>query len=116
MVIYLVLTVTFYVNTFVSQHGVSQNLPPVTNLEGIALDNNLHFQVIFDEYTHVYDRTDNTMKARTTGAIALGPSGILQGGVRFYNLTPGKILHRTKEDYNRMKMRVYAIRRMKYIC
>ena len=56
------------------------------------------------------------MKARTTGAIALGPSGNLQGGVRFYSLTTGKILHRTKEDYNRMKMPVDAIRRIKYIC
>ena len=116
MVIHLVLTVTFYVNTFVWKCGVSQILPPVKNLEGIALDYNLHFQVIFGEYVHMYNSTDNTMKSRTTGAIALGPSGNLQGGVSFYSLTTGKILHRTKEYYDSMKMPVDAIRRIKYIC
>ena len=116
MVIHLVLSVTFYVNAFVWQRGVSQMLLPVTILEGIALDYNLHFKVIFGEYAHVYDGTDNTMKARTTGAIALGPSGNLQGGLRFYSLTTGKILHRTKEDYDRMKIPLDAIRQIKYIC
>ena len=84
MVINLMLTVTFYVNAFVWKRGVSHILPPVPILEGIALDYILHFQVIFGEFSHMYNGTDNTMKARTTGAIALGPSGNLQGGVPFF--------------------------------
>ena len=53
MVIHLVLTVTFYVYAFVWKRDVSQILPPVTILEGIALDYILLFQVIFGEYAHM---------------------------------------------------------------
>ena len=74
-------TVTFYVNAFVWQEGVSPTLPPVTIVEGLVVDYNKHFHVIFGEYMHTYKGTDNTMKNRTVGALALGPSGNLQSGV-----------------------------------
>ena len=46
------------------------------------------------------------------GAIALGPSGNLQGGVRFFSLLTGKILHRDKENFTMMKMPADAIVRI----
>jgi len=81
MVIHLLTTVIFYINAFVWRKGVSQYLSPLTILEGVVLDYNLHFQVIFGEYVHTYDETTNTMKARTVTAIALGPNDNLQGGI-----------------------------------
>ena len=73
------------------------------------LDYNLHFQVIFGEYAHTYEATTNTTKSRTVGALALGPTGNLQGGVRFYSLVTGKILQRARKDYTVLKMPEDAI-------
>jgi hypothetical protein len=113
MVIHLLTTVMFYINAFVWKKGVSQYLSPLSILEGVVLDYNLHFNVIFGEYAHTYDDTTNTMKSRTVGAIALGPNGNLQGGVRFYSLVTGKILNRSRHDYTPLKMPEDAILRIK---
>ena len=53
--------VTFYIDTFVWQPGVSKVLPPLTIVEGNTLDFQKHFHVIFGEYVHTYEGTDNTM-------------------------------------------------------
>ncbi|OEU08874.1 hypothetical protein FRACYDRAFT_249219 [Fragilariopsis cylindrus CCMP1102] len=113
MVIHLLITVMFYINAFVWRKGVSQYLSPLTILEGVVLDYNLHFQVIFGEYIHTYDETTNTMKSRSVEAIALGPNGNLQGGIRCYNLVTGKILSRSKNDYTKLKMPEGALLRLK---
>jgi hypothetical protein len=98
MVVKLVDAVKFYVNAFVLKSGVSQHLSPMTIVEGVTLDYSKHFQVIFGEYAQVFEGTDNTMKERTVGAIALGPTGYLQGGVSFFSIHTGRILDRSKKD------------------
>jgi hypothetical protein len=112
MVIHLLITVMFYINAFIWKKGVSPFLSPLTILEGVVLDYNLHFQVIFGEYAQTYEVTTNDMKRRTVGAIALGPTGNLQGGIRFYSLITGRILQRDKNSYTPMKMPEDAIRRI----
>ena len=84
----------------------------MTILEGIVLDCNLYFQVIFGEYAHTYESTTNITNFRTVGVIALGPTGNLQGGVRFFSLVSGKILQRVKKDYTLLKIPEDAIRRL----
>ena len=113
VVIHLLKTVMFYINAFIWKKGVSPFLSPMTILEGVVLDYNLHFQVIFGEYVHTYEVTTNTMKSRTVGSIALGPTGNLQGGIRCYSLVTGRILQRDKNSYTPLKMPEDAIRRMK---
>jgi hypothetical protein len=113
VIIHLLITVMFYINAFVWKKGVSPFLSPMTILEGVVLDYNLHFQVIFGEYAHTYEETTNNMKRRTVGAVALGPTGNLQGGIRFYSLCTGRILQRDKNSYTPLKMPEDAIRRMK---
>eukprot|EP00536_Pseudo-nitzschia_multiseries_P003412 jgi/Psemu1/7719/gm1.7719_g len=81
MGIALVWYVVFYLNAFLWPDGVSQELSPTTIIKGIVLDHEIHFPVIFGEYAQTYKATDNTMKEQTVGAIALGPTGSLQGGV-----------------------------------
>ena len=81
IVINLLVTVMSYVDTFVWRKGVYQFLSLLTILEGIVIDYNLHFQVIFCEYTHTYKTTTNTTKSRTVGSMTLGPTGSLQYGV-----------------------------------
>jgi hypothetical protein len=112
MVVKLVEAVKFYVNAFVLKSGVSQHLSPMTFVEGVTLDYNKHFQVIFGEYVQVFEGTDNTTKERTVGAIALGPTGNLQGGVSFFSIHTGRILDRGKKDYQLLKMPQDVIRRV----
>ena len=73
MVLELIHTVVFYLNAFPWADGVSQELCFITLVEGYILSFDRHFQVIFGEYAQTYEGTDNTMKERTVGAIALGP-------------------------------------------
>ena len=55
------------------------------------------------------------MKNRTVGALALGPSGNLQGGVRCFSLHRGKVLHRFMKDITLLKMPHDVLGRLKYI-
>lgn len=109
MIIHLIITVVFYINAFVWKHGVSQILSPITIVEGVVLDFNLHFHVIFGEYIHTFEGTNNDMSPWTVSSLALGPSENFQGGIRCFSLISGKILHRTIEDVTRMKMPEDAI-------
>ena len=95
MVIHLLITVTFYINALVWKNSVSQFLCPATIVEGLTLDYNTHFHVLYGEYIHTYEGTTNTLKHRTVGDIALGPSDNSQGGVHCYSLLTGQILHRS---------------------
>jgi hypothetical protein len=104
MIVKLVETVKFYVNGSVLKSGVLQHLSPMNIVEGVTLDYNKHFQVIFGEYAQVFKGTDNTMKERTVGAKAVGPTGNLQGGVSFLSIHTGRILDQGKKDYQLLKM------------
>ena len=53
---------------------------------------------------HTYEGTENKMKLDTVGALALGPSGNLQGGVRCFSLQTGRVLHRFMKDITLLKM------------
>ena len=67
------ITVNFYMNTFVLQKGISQILPPLTIVKGLVPDANKHFHILYGEYCNTYEGTTNTMELRTVGALALGP-------------------------------------------
>jgi hypothetical protein len=112
MLVAMVTTNVFYINAFPWPQGVSQELSPYTIIEGVILDYDLHFQVIFGEYAQTYEGTDNTNKERTVGAIALGPSGNLQGGIKKFSLDSGEILNRAKQDYNLLPMPADVIKRV----
>jgi hypothetical protein len=55
-------------------------------------------QMEFGAYAQVFEDNDptNTVKARTTGAIALTPTGNVQGGFYFMPLITGRRLSRQK--------------------
>ena len=115
MIRQLMRTVVFYINAFVWRKGVSQVLPPITIVEGLKPNFKKHFHVIFGEYMMTYEGTTNGMDSRTTGAIALGPSTNIQGGIRCFSLTTGKILHRLRNDCTLMKMPHEVLGRLRYI-
>ena len=55
-----------------------------------------YYCVPFGSYCQISseDTPRNSMLARTEGAIALGPSGNAQGGIKFYTLNTGKVVVR----------------------
>eukprot|EP00536_Pseudo-nitzschia_multiseries_P002052 jgi/Psemu1/4764/gm1.4764_g len=109
MIVEMVRNGTFYLNAFPWNNGVSNDLPPTTIVTGIAPDYSLHFQVAYGTYAQTWDKTDNTMKARTTGAIAMEPTQNFQGGVDFFSLLSGWIISRTPSDYTICSMPDEAI-------
>ena len=84
-------------------------------VEGIVLDFNLHFRVMFGEFVQTYEGTSNTMVPRTVDAIALGPSGNLQGGVHCFSLLTGRVLDRQWKDVEVHKMLQSAINRINFM-
>ena len=58
------------------------------------MDYNKHCKYEFGQYVQVHDQHDNTMLPRTTGALALRPTGNAQGNFYFFCLTTGRVLNR----------------------
>jgi len=94
MVIEMVSSSVFWLNAFPANGGVSPTLSPRTLITGSTIDFNKHCKLEFGEYAQVHEEHDNSMVSRTTGAIALRPTGNAQGGYFFLSLTSGRRLNR----------------------
>ena len=57
------------------------------------MDYNQHCKYKFGQYVQVHDQHDNTMLPQTTGALALRPTGNVQGNFYFFSLTTGRVLN-----------------------
>ena len=79
-------------NAFVWIDGVSKVLSPLTIVEGITVDYNLYFKVIFGEHVQTYEGMRNDLSPRKIDAIALGPNGNMQGCIRCYSLASRRVL------------------------
>ena len=84
--VHLIKMVIFCINTFAWLKGASQILLLLSIAEGMVLDFNSHFRIIFGEFVQTCEGSANTMKKRMIDAITLGPNGNLQGGKRCYSL------------------------------
>ena len=100
MTIHLVLYVVRMLGYFPTKAGVSTEYSPRQLMTGECLDYKKHLALKFGDYCQVHeeDKPRNSMKARTKGAICLGPSGNLQGGFRFMSLRSGKRITRYAWD------------------
>ena len=94
MVIEMVYSTIFWLNTFSPSSSVHETLSPRTIITGKNIDFNKHCKYEFGTYVQTHEQTDNTMRARTVGAIALRPNGNDQGGYYFLSLITGRRLDR----------------------
>jgi hypothetical protein len=62
-------------------------------MTGKTIDYSKHCWIMFGAYAQVHEEHDNSMQARTIGAIALQPTGNEQGGVYFMSLATGHQLN-----------------------
>jgi hypothetical protein len=85
-----------WMNEFPVKSGVSDKISPRELLLRWRLNYKKHCRVEPGTYCEVHDKATptNTMAPRTHEAIALGPTGNLQGSVKFYCINTGRVLKR----------------------
>ena len=83
MTIHEILNIVKMLNYFMTKSGVSTTNIPRAILNGENLDCKKHIQLHYGKYWKVHENETphNSQKARTQGAICLGPYGNRQGGV-----------------------------------
>ena len=97
MIIALVYSANMWLNAFPAADGVSDTLSPRTIVTGRTIDYHRHCRLEFGEYVQSHESGDNTVElARTTGAIALRPTGNTQGSWRFMSLATGREITRRR--------------------
>jgi hypothetical protein len=95
MVIEMVKASVFWLNAFPYQGGVSNELSPRSIVVGQSVDYSKHCKYDMGEYVEVHEEHDNRMMPRTSGALALRPTGNSQGNWLFTSLTTGRVVNRT---------------------
>lgn len=96
MIVEMVYYSVFWLNSFPALDGVSRTLSPRAIVTGSTVSYEKHCRLEFGSYVQTHEEHDNSMVPRTTGAIALRPSGNAQGGHYFLSLLTGRRLHRNR--------------------
>jgi len=96
LIIEIVYSSIFWLNCFPPNDGISPTLSPRAIIVGTQIDYAKHCKLEFGTYVQTHEDHDNTMATRTTGAIALRPTGNEQGGYFFFSLTTGRVLNRNR--------------------
>ena len=94
MVMELAKHAVYWLNSFPHKDGISEHLSPREIMTGEQIDYNRHCKYEFGDYVQTHEPHDNTMAARTTGAIALRPTGNRQGSFYFMSLVTGRVINR----------------------
>ena len=98
----LVVWLVYYVVIRVNQSLFDKTpgaVPPFCNFKLRKIDHEIDYRIGFGEYVQVHEDNgnyQNSMMARTTGAIALCPTGNLSGSVKFLSLSTWKVITRDK--------------------
>lgn len=96
MIMELAYYCVYWLNSFPATDGVSPTLSPRAIIAGTTVDFAAHCRLEFGTYVQTHEQHNNSMHTRTTGAIALRPTGNLQGGHYFYSLNTGLVLRRNR--------------------
>jgi hypothetical protein len=107
--------VILWLNAFPAKSRISATYSPRELLVRWKLDYKKHCRVLPGTYCETHDEPVpiNTMPPHTHECIACGPTGNLQGSVKFYCLTTGRILKR--RSFTAMPMPDRVIKRVKTI-
>jgi hypothetical protein len=93
MVIELAKRVVFWFHEFPAKDGISARLSPRTIMTGQTINHDRHCKYDFGEYVQTHEEHDNTMATRTVGALALRPTGNIQGSFYFLSLDTGRVIN-----------------------
>jgi hypothetical protein len=76
----MVYNVVFWLNSFPHKDGLHATISPRTIITGLAIDFHKYCKIGFGTYMQVHEEGDSSLRQRTSGAIALRPTGNDQGG------------------------------------
>ena len=91
LVIELAKRENFWLNLFPFDAGISRTLCLRTIVTGQTLASDCHFKYAFGVQTQ--EHSDNSMTPLTIGALALHPTGNIQGNFYFLSLSTGRVLN-----------------------
>ena len=92
----MIYAANYWLNMFLHKGGISQTMSLHTLLTGLTMNYNRHCRLEFGEYVQTHEEHDNSLNPRTIGALALHPTGNVQGGYFFFSLTTGKVINRMR--------------------
>ena len=98
----LVYSQVFWCNMFAIKGGISATQSPSELILNRKLDYNSHCKVEFGEYVQTHEEHDNSMAARSIGAIATQPTRNSQDGYYFIRLDTGWRINR--QDWTALPM------------
>ncbi len=86
--------IVLWLNSFPVKTGISSRYSPCELLVQWHMDYKKHCRVLPGTFCKVHNEPVllNTMEPKTHEAIALGPTGNLQGSMKFYSLKMGRVL------------------------
>ena len=93
MIAELVALFIFWINALPPSPYVEGDLRLIQIVTGITIDYTKHHHLQFGEYAQVHEYNKNTMQERSTGAIALRPTGNAQWAYFFMSLVTGRRLN-----------------------
>ena len=93
LIIEMLYAANYWLNMFPHKGGISQTMSPCTLLTGLTMNYHRHCCLEFGEYVQTHEENDNSLHPHTIGALALGPTGNVQGGYFFLSLTTGKVIN-----------------------
>ena len=102
----------FWLNAFRQPNGIGGNQSPRSIIVGTNVSYLRHCKYQFGEYVQTHKEHDNSMMPRTIGALALHPTGNVQGSFYFFSLSTGRVIARSLTN-RRGKWPVY---RLKFGC
>ena len=92
MIAELVALATRCLNAFPRDDGMSDHMSPYSIVTGRPRMDYNKIPLEFGSYVQLLDRSINTIRSRTIGAIALNPTGDDTGTYRFMSLRTGQVL------------------------
>ena len=108
LIVTTVYNTIFWLKCFPHKDGIHPTLSPRTIITRSTIDYNKHGTLQFGTYVQVHEPHNNSLLPRTTSAIALRPSGNMQGGHYYMSLTTGKRVIRNKWTVLPMPAKVIA--------
>ena len=112
MIIELVAMATRCLNGFPKEDGVSEHMSPHSIVTGRSRMDYNKIPLEFGSYVQLLDRSVNTIRSRTIGAIALNPMGNENGAYRFMSLKTGQVITKGPGSWTEVPVTDIAIARV----
>jgi len=117
LIVEMVNNVVFWLNVFPHTDGVHEAMSPRTIITGLHISHDKHCALELGSYAQIHEEHDNSMTARTSGAIALRPTGNIQGSHYFLNINSGRRVARNNWTALPMPNEViHAVHRLAVAC